>query len=68
MAGMAGFEPTNAGVKVLCLTAWRHPNNKAVNSLGTLNSFNLQLLTKIILAVTDSPTRLPLQYHWRWRT
>ncbi len=28
MAGMAGFEPTTAGVKVLCLTAWRHPNEK----------------------------------------
>ena len=26
MAGMAGFEPTDAGVKVPCLTAWRHPN------------------------------------------
>ncbi len=26
MAGVAGFEPTNAGVKVLCLTAWRHPS------------------------------------------
>ena len=25
LAGMAGFEPTNAGVKVPCLTAWRHP-------------------------------------------
>ena len=25
MAGVAGFEPTNAAVKVLCLTAWRHP-------------------------------------------
>ena len=23
--GLAGFEPANAGVKVLCLTAWRHP-------------------------------------------
>ena len=23
---MAGFEPTGAGVKVPCLTAWRHPN------------------------------------------
>ena len=22
---MAGFEPTDTGVKVLCLTAWRHP-------------------------------------------
>ena len=26
MAGMAGFEPTDNGVKVRCLTAWRHPN------------------------------------------
>ena len=25
LAGVAGFEPTNAGVKVPCLTAWRHP-------------------------------------------
>ena len=22
---MAGFEPTNAGIKIQCLTAWRHP-------------------------------------------
>ena len=28
MAGMAGFEPANDGVKVHCLTAWRHPNIK----------------------------------------
>ena len=26
MAGVAGFEPTNDGVRVRCLTAWRHPN------------------------------------------
>ena len=26
MAGMDGFEPSNAGVKVRCLTAWLHPN------------------------------------------
>ena len=26
MAGMAGFDPTNASVKVWCLTAWRPPN------------------------------------------
>ena len=25
MAGMAGFEPANEGVKVPCLTAWLHP-------------------------------------------
>ena len=27
MAGVAGFGPTRAGVKVPCLTAWLHPNN-----------------------------------------
>ena len=26
LAGVAGFEPTRARVKVSCLTAWRHPN------------------------------------------
>ena len=25
LAGMAGFEPTDEGVKVPCLTPWRHP-------------------------------------------
>ena len=25
MAGVAGFEPVNAGIKILCLTAWRYP-------------------------------------------
>ena len=25
LAGVAGFGPTNAGVKVLCLTAWLYP-------------------------------------------
>ena len=27
MAAGGGFEPTNAGVKGPCLTAWRHPNS-----------------------------------------
>ncbi len=27
MAGMAGLEPADAGVKVPCLTTWRHPNS-----------------------------------------
>ena len=35
MAGMAGFEPTNDGVKVRCLTTWLHPNT---NWLGWLDS------------------------------
>ena len=29
---MAGFEPTNARVKVWCLTAWRHPNIWCITS------------------------------------
>ena len=28
LAGMVGLEPTNAGVKVPCLTTWLHPNTK----------------------------------------
>ena len=28
MAGTSGFEPEHAGVKVLCLTIWLHPNVK----------------------------------------
>ena len=27
MAGVAGFEPTNDGIKNRCLTTWRHPNH-----------------------------------------
>ena len=27
VVGAAGFEPTSAGVKVLCLTAWLYPKN-----------------------------------------
>ena len=26
LAGVAGFEPTNARIKIVCLTAWRYPN------------------------------------------
>lgn len=26
LAGVAGFEPTNDGVRVHCLTAWLYPN------------------------------------------
>lgn len=27
LAGVAGFEPTNGGIKTRCLTTWRHPND-----------------------------------------
>ena len=26
LPGVGGFEPANGGVKVRCLTTWRHPN------------------------------------------
>ena len=29
VAGVVGFEPTDVGVRVQCLTAWRHPTAKA---------------------------------------
>ena len=54
MAGMAGFEPTDAGVKVPCLTAWRHPNSDTrllyhtFAVLSTVkNEFSCTFLTKI---------------------
>ena len=33
MAGVAGFEPTNARIKILCLTTWRHPNTMSCQPL-----------------------------------
>ena len=33
MAGVAGFEPTNGGIKTRCLTAWLYPKN-VVSPLG----------------------------------
>ena len=33
LAGAAGFEPTNSGVKVRCLTAWRRPINKSTYNI-----------------------------------
>lgn len=32
LAGMAGLEPANEGVKVPCLTAWPHPYQKEEGS------------------------------------
>ena len=34
MAGMAGLEPANAGVKVPCLTTWLHPNRTGSKAGG----------------------------------
>ena len=34
--GVAGFEPTSEGVKVLCLTAWLYPISDLCNYKGLL--------------------------------
>ena len=34
MAGVAGFGPTNAGVKVPCLTAWLYPIETPKGNVG----------------------------------
>ncbi len=53
MAGMAGFEPTNDGVKVRCLTAWLHP----IEWLGWLDSDQRMMGSEpIALPLGDNPT------------
>ena len=36
LAGVAGFEPANDGVKVRCLTTWLYPNDGAGRGTRTL--------------------------------
>ena len=35
MAGVAGLEPAGEGVKVPCLTTWRHPYIEAAQNYST---------------------------------
>ena len=37
MAGAAGIEPANAGIKSRCLTAWRRPIILAIYMLADVN-------------------------------
>ena len=39
MAGAEGFEPSNAGIKIRCLTTWRRPN-RAGTILAGGTAFN----------------------------
>src|SRR5262245_29484088 len=32
LAGVEGFEPPNGGIKTRCLTTWRHPSARVVDS------------------------------------
>ena len=49
LAGMAGFEPTDAGVKVPCLTAWRHPNRQMIlyHNLVNISSVAVRICPRI---------------------
>lgn len=40
LAGTAGFEPADEGVKVPCLTTWRRPNINAAKSYLSRTSLN----------------------------
>ncbi len=40
MAGVLGFEPRYAGIKTLCLTAWRHPNGLRLTRAEELALFS----------------------------
>ena len=48
--GVAGFEPTNDGVKVRCLTAWLYPNR-----LGDRGESNPRMSVPQTDALTTSP-------------
>ena len=50
MAGVAGFEPANGGIKSHCLTAWPHPNILRAYSipLTPLKANDLNLLPKFL--------------------
>ena len=65
MAGTAGFEPANGGVKVPCLAAWLRPKV----SLGRMELFNinnalrLQQRITLIYGVSDGSRTHGLQSH-----
>ena len=64
LAGMAGFEPTSARVKVWCLTAWRHPNIELPSVIISHISFAVKLFLlyfpSFLAACQKSPLLLPL--------
>ena len=67
VAGVAGFEPTNDGVRVRCLTAWRHPNVQLTNHiLSNLAEFSKRFCTAFVKnfsATHDtSDTTLPYRH------
>ena len=57
MAGMAGLEPADAGVKVPCLTTWRHPN--VFSAVDTLKGPG-----KTVEGLGSSPNPSPFCLGW----
>ena len=51
LAGKAGFEPTNDGVKVRCLTAWLLPNNSI--SIPHFQIMSTQFMWDVLTAPHD---------------
>ena len=67
VAGVLGFEPRNVGVRVPCLTAWRHP--KITFRLGWVRGFEPMTSRATIWRSTNwaIPTTLGL-FNWFERT
>ncbi len=60
MAGVAGFGPTDARVKVWCLTTWLHPNSRLDNYIikkAKVNPFfkNEKILERFPRKKIDKP-------------
>lgn len=51
MAGVAGFEPANNGVKVRCLSAWRYPYMVLETGFEPVRRFRQQILSLHCLPV-----------------
>ncbi len=68
MAGVPGFEPGNAGIKNRCLTAWRYPNNRAVNRLLEEDGWGTWIRTRECRYQKPVPYRLaiPHPYNAFW--
>ena len=49
MAGVVGFEPTDVGVRVQCLTAWRYPTKIQIQPFKTTKIQNNCQQFKLIL-------------------
>ncbi len=67
LAGVRGFEPRNAGIRIRCLTAWRYPNKLFSNRSNTSTRSEyggydgIRTCDPIIMSDVLSPTELRSQ-------